>query len=65
MSKSLYEDYLKNKQFIANRQIIEDDCHELQKKIKDLYKKCNSIKTKILIIFNTRNKNINGGIFNG
>lgn len=53
---SWYENSLKYEQAVSMRQSIENSCDKLQKEIKDLHKKCNSLKTKILIIFSEKNK---------
>ena len=53
---SWYDIYLKIEQAEANRQNIENDCNRLLKEIEVLHKKCNSIKTKTMIIFSKKNK---------
>ena len=53
---SWYENYIQYEQSKIKRQSLENDCNKLYKEIKTLHKKCNSFKTKILIIFNRKNK---------
>lgn len=53
---SWYEDYLKYEQALAKLQSLENSRDELRKEIKILHKKCNSTKTKILILFSRKNK---------
>ena len=54
---SWYENYLKHKRLISERQSIEDDCTGLKKEIECLHKQCNSIKTKMLIALSRKTKN--------
>lgn len=55
---SWYEDYLKYEKLKAECQRIKDNCADLYKEINVLYQKCNSRKTRFLIIFSKRNKKL-------
>lgn len=51
-----YENYLAYKRAVVKQQSIGNCRDNLQKEIKTLHKKCNSTKTKVLIIFSRSNK---------
>lgn len=53
---SWYDDYLKHEKAKKQQKNIEKNCDKMWEEIRNLYKKCNSIKTKIFIMFSKRDK---------
>ena len=53
---SWFEKYLRYGRLIAEQQSTQRDCNVLHKEIESLYKQCNSIRTKILIILSRKTK---------
>lgn len=53
---SWYDDYLKHETIKKQQKNIENNCDKIWEEIRSSYKKCNSVKTKIFVMFSKRDK---------